>query len=159
MAHIGYYVCLSSQLSVCYICSSVSFSLVTEGHFNRFIINTFLVYLMKQSFTLNVLSQSCYVTAMATGGCFWVPLRWYLGKFCMKMSFHTVLLFISLLSHFWLIHFFHLHLLYQPYLGPCEAQCVQSHQRQPMLAVAITACKVQVSAVDSQTVPTAATGV
>ena len=40
---------------------------------------------------------------------------------------------------------------------PCQAQCVQSHQRQPMSAVAITACEVQVSAADSQTVPTVAT--
>ena len=55
--------------------------------------------------------------------------------------------------------FFHLHLLYQPYLGLCQAQCVQSHQRQPMSAVAITACEVQVSAADSRTVPTVATGV
>ena len=54
---------------------------------------------------------------------------------------------------------FHLHLLYQPYIGLCQAQCVQSHQRQPMSAVAITACEVQVSAADSQTVPTVATGV
>ena len=43
---------------------------------------------------------------------------------------------------------------YQPYLGLCQAPCVQSHQRQPMSAVAITACEVQVSAADSQTVPT-----
>ena len=68
-------------------------------------------------------------------------------------------LFVSLLSHFWLIHFFHLRLLYQPYLGLCQAPCVQSHQRQPMSAVAITACEVQVSAADSQTVPTVVTGV
>ena len=65
-------------------------------------------------------------------------------------------LFVSLLSHFWLINFFHLYLLYQPYLGICQAQCVQSHQRQPMSAVAITAREVQVSAADSQTVPTVA---
>ena len=39
-------------------------------------------------------------------------------------------LFVSLLSHFWLTHFFHLYRLYQPYLGLCQAQCVQSHQRQ-----------------------------
>ena len=57
------------------------------------------------------------------------------------------------------MHFFHLHLLYQSYLGLCQAQCVQSHQRQPMSAVAITACEVQVSAADSHTVPTVATGV
>ena len=62
--------------------------------------------------------------------------------------------FVSLLSNFWLIHFFHLRLLYQPYLGLCQAPCVQSHQRQPMSAVAITACEVHVSAADSQTVPT-----
>ena len=36
--------------------------------------------------------------------------------------------------------FFHLRLLYQPYLGLCQAPCVQSHQRQLMSAVAITAC-------------------
>ena len=70
-----------------------------------------------------------------------------------------VCLFVSLLSHFWLIHFFHLRLLYQSYPGLCQAQCVQSHQRQPMSAVAITACEVQVSAVDSQTVATVVTGV
>ena len=70
-----------------------------------------------------------------------------------------VCLFVSLLSHFWLIHFFHLRLLYQPYLGICQAPCVQSQQRQPMSAVAITACEVQVSAADSQTVPTVVTGV
>ena len=52
--------------------------------------------------------------------------------------------------------FFHLYLLYQPYLGLCQAQCFQSHQRQPMSAVAITACEIQVSAADSQTVPTVA---
>ena len=72
---------------------------------------------------------------------------------------YYVSLFVSLLSHFWLIHFFHLHLLYQPYLGLCQAQCVQSLQRQPMSAIAITACEVQVSAAESQTVPTVATGV
>ena len=71
----------------------------------------------------------------------------------------TVCLFVSLLSHFWLIHFFHLHLLYQPYLGLCQATCVQSRQRQPWSAVAIATCEVQVPAADSQTVPTVATGV
>ena len=55
--------------------------------------------------------------------------------------------------------FFHLRLLYQPYLGLCQAPCVQSHQKQPMSAVAITACEVQISAADSQTVPTVVTGV
>ena len=77
----------------------------------------------------------------------------------LPISVLIVCLFVSLLSHFWLIHFFHLHLLYQPYLGLCQAQCVQSHQRQPMSAVAITTCEVQVSAADSQTVPTVANGV
>ena len=71
----------------------------------------------------------------------------------------VVVVVVSLLSHFWLIHFFHLRLLYQPYLGLCQAPCVQSNQRQPMSAVAITACEVQVSAADSQTVPTVVTGV
>ena len=76
-----------------------------------------------------------------------------------KSTLVQVMLFVSLLSHSWLIHFFHLHMLYQPYLGLCQALCVQSHQRQPMSAVAITACEVQVSAADSQTVPTVVTGV
>ena len=67
--------------------------------------------------------------------------------------------FVSLLSHFWLIHFFHLRLLYQLYLGLCQAPCVQSHQRQPISTVAITACEVKVSAADSQTIPTVATWV
>ena len=38
-------------------------------------------------------------------------------------------LFVSLLGHFWLIHLFYLHLLYQPYVGLCQATRVQSHQR------------------------------
>ena len=67
--------------------------------------------------------------------------------------------FVSLLSHFWLIHLFYLHLLYQPYVGLCQATCVQSHQRQSTSAVAIATCEVQVSAADYQTVPTVATGV
>ena len=57
-------------------------------------------------------------------------------------------LFVSLLSHFWLIHLFYLHLLYQPYVGLCQATCVQSHQRQSTSAVAIATCEVQVSAAD-----------
>ena len=69
------------------------------------------------------------------------------------------MLVFLLLSHFLLIHSFHLHLLYQPYLGLCQATCVQSHQRQPTSAVVIAACEVQVSAADSQTVRTVATGV
>ena len=70
-----------------------------------------------------------------------------------------LLLFVSFLSHFWLIHLFYLHLLYQPYGGLCQATCVQSHQRQPTSAVAIATCEVQVSAADYQTAPTIATGV
>ena len=54
---------------------------------------------------------------------------------------------------------FYLYLLYQPYLGLCQATCVQSHQRQSRSAVAIATCEVQVSAADSQTVSTVATGV
>ena len=69
-------------------------------------------------------------------------------------------IFFRIISHFLLIHFFFTYsVLYQPYLGLCQAQCVQSRQRQPMSAVAITACEVQVSAADSQTVRTVATGV
>ena len=68
-------------------------------------------------------------------------------------------LFVSLLSHFWLIHLFYLHLLHQPYVGLCQAASVQSRQRQPTSAVAIATCEVQVSAADSHTVPTVATGV
>ena len=75
----------------------------------------------------------------------------------MLLQYVSVVCFIT--KSFLTYSFFHLHLLYQPYLGLCQAQCVQSHQRQPMSAVAITACEVQVSAADSQTVPTVATGV
>ena len=67
------------------------------------------------------------------------------------------MLFVSLLSHFWLL--FYLHLLYQPYVGLCQATRFQSHQRQSTSAVAIATCEVHVSAPDSQTVPTVATGV
>ena len=71
-----------------------------------------------------------------------------------------VCLFVSFITKSFLTYsFFHLHLLYQPYLGLCQAQCVQSHHRQPMSAVAISACEVQVSAADFQAVPTVATGV
>ena len=55
--------------------------------------------------------------------------------------------------------FFRLHLLWQPYLGLCQASCIQSHQRQPRSAVATATCEVQVSAADFQTVPIVATGV
>ena len=43
-------------------------------------------------------------------------------------------LFVSLLSHLWLIHLFYIHILYQPYVGLCQATCIQSHQRQPTSA-------------------------
>ena len=69
----------------------------------------------------------------------------------------TLFLFVSLLSHFWLL--FYLHLLYQPYVGLCQATRFQSHQRQSTSAVPIATCEVQVSAADYQTVPTVATGV
>ena len=46
-----------------------------------------------------------------------------------------LLLFVSLLSHVWLIHFY-IHLLYQSYLGLCQAICVQSHQGQTIPTVA-----------------------
>ena len=69
------------------------------------------------------------------------------------------LLFVLLLSHFWLIHLFYLHLLYQLYVDLCQATCVQSHQREPTSAVAIATCEVQVSPAHSHTVPTVATGV
>ena len=52
---------------------------------------------------------------------------------------------------------FHLH--YTCYLCLCQATRVQSHQRPPRSAEAIATCEVQVSAADSQTVPTVATGV
>ena len=66
------------------------------------------------------------------------------------------LLVCFIIKSFLTFIFFHLHLLYQPYLGLCQAQCVQSHQRQSMSAVAITACEVQVPAANSRTVPTVA---
>ena len=42
---------------------------------------------------------------------------------------------------------------------PCQATCVQSHQRQPRSTVAIATCEVQVSTAVSQTVPNVTTGV
>ena len=84
---------------------------------------------------------------------FYIMAAWV--SFCLAY----ICLFVSLLSHFWLIHLFYLHLLYQPYVGLCQATCVQSHHRQPTLAVAIATGEVQVSAADSHTVPTVATGV
>ena len=49
--------------------------------------------------------------------------------------FFCLFLFVSLLSHFWLIHLFYLHLLYQPYVGLCQATRVQSHQRQSKIVI------------------------
>ena len=44
-------------------------------------------------------------------------------------------LFVCFITKSFLTYsFFHLHLLYQSYLGLCQATCVQSHQRQPMSA-------------------------
>ena len=67
--------------------------------------------------------------------------------------------FVSWLRHFWRIHFFTYTCFYQPNEGLCQATCVQSHPRQPRSVVAKATCEVQVSAVDSRTVPTVATGV
>ena len=91
----------------------------------------------------------------------WVIVSVAIGKKFRDCSLGTrvVCLFVSLLSHFWLIHLFNLHLLYQPYVGLCQAIRVQSHQRQSTSSVAIATCEVQVSAADYQTVPTVATGV
>ena len=72
----------------------------------------------------------------------------------MQLSTLTCLFVCFIIKSFLTYSFFHLHLFYQPYLGLFLAQCVQSSQRQPMSAVAITACEVQVSAADFQTVPT-----
>ena len=80
-----------------------------------------------------------------TIGLNWIPLFLFLVSFITK----------SYLTY----SFFHPYLLYQPHLGLCQAACVQSHQRQPMSAEGITACEVPVSAADSRTVPTVATGV
>ena len=56
--------------------------------------------------------------------------------------------------------YFHLHLLYQPYVGLCQTTCVQSYQRWPSSAVAIATCEVQISGASFlRTVPTVATGV
>ena len=57
----------------------------------------------------------------------WVIVNWTLMN-KPQWNFNCLfVLFVSLLSHFWLIHFFFLHLLYQPYVGLCQATCVQSH--------------------------------
>ena len=70
-----------------------------------------------------------------------------------------IVLFVCFITKSFLTYsFFHLHLLYQPYQGLCQATCVQSHQWQPRSAVAIATCEVQVPAADSQTVPTVVTG-
>ena len=85
--------------------------------------------------------------------------RWHGQLVFSSKAVKFIVLFVSLLSHFWLIHLFYLHLLYQPYVGLCQATRVQSHQRQSTSAVAIATCEVQVSAADYQTVSTVATGV
>ena len=56
-----------------------------------------------------------------------------------RLCFLFVCLFVCFITKSFLTYsfFFHPHLLYQPCLG--QAQCVQSHQRQPISAVAITA--------------------
>ena len=92
-----------------------------------------------------------------TKGCYSFDLNWNMRDDIVILRsivhMYVCCVFVSL-SHFWLIHFFHLHLLYQTYLGICQATCVQSQQRQPISAVAIATCEVQVSAADSRTVPT-----
>ena len=57
---------------------------------------------------------------------------------------YSQLLVCFITKSFLTYSFFHLRLLYQPYLGLCQVPYVQSHQRQPMSAVAITAiCQYQ----------------
>ena len=68
------------------------------------------------------------------------------------------IVFVSLLSHFWLIQLSPIPAL-STISRPVSSCSVQSHQRQPMSAVALATCEVHVSAADSQTVPTVATGV
>ena len=68
------------------------------------------------------------------------------------------IVFVSFLSHFWLIQLSPIPAL-STISRPVSSCSVQSHQRQPMSAVALATCEVQVSAADSQTVPTVATGV
>ena len=133
---------------------------------NRLLIEKPRLFLNKQitidyDFWVHLYTQRLFKSELSFGkGRVILPTKTTLCNFwSMLYKLIYCCLFVLLLSHFWLIHFFHLHLLYQPYLGLCQAQCVQSHQRQPMSAVAITACEVQVSAADSQTVPTVAAGV
>ena len=88
----------------------------------------------------------------------WISLK-ISPKFVPKVPiYYTVCLFHYLVIYDLFICF-HLHMLYQPNLGLGQATCVQSHQRLPRSAVAITACEVQVLAADSKTVPTVAIGV
>ena len=56
-------------------------------------------------------------------------------KYISSISLCLVFCVCFVTKSFLTYSFFHLHLLYQPYLGLCQAQCVQSHQRQPMSAV------------------------
>ena len=64
-------------------------------------------------------------------------------------------LFISLLNHFWFIHFSPTSAL-PTACKPCQSKCVQSHQRHPRSTIVMATCEVQiqVSAADYQTPPT-----
>ena len=108
-----------------------------------------------------VLSMLHYVQLVSSWSRFSVTLRLVanIAAMIIYQQYILFVLFVSLLSHFWLIHLFYLHLFYQPYVGLCQATRVQSHQRQSTSAVAIATREVQVSAADYQTVPTVATGV
>ena len=73
---------------------------------------------------------------------------YYSFHYSQSHQFSTfVLFYYSVISDLFI--FFHLHLLYQPYVGLCQATCVQSYQRQPMSAVVTATCEVQVLAADS----------
>ena len=68
-------------------------------------------------------------------------------------------MFVSLLSHFWLINFFPPTSVLSTISKAFVKLNVFNHTRDSQRRhVTITACNVQVSAVDSQTVPTEATG-
>ena len=75
---------------------------------------------------------------------------WRQVKLNLYLKHRIVCMFVSLLSHFWLIHFFLLFLLYQTYCRPLSSY---------MCSITPETAKVQLSAADSQTVPTVATGV
>ena len=46
----------------------------------------------------------------------------------LSLTHYIYILFVSLLNHFWLIHFFPLYLRYQPYLGLYQAQYVYRNE-------------------------------